>query len=119
MEKVFFISTAATITSYYNLPISEVIRLHKDTFVKLGEELEQIARTKGIRLPEQIVTYSIESRNMMPIGATTSMHRDFIKGGANELETPTGYVVRLAEQEQIKIPVYRCMYNALKTSLYR
>lgn len=118
-KKFFFISTAATITSYYNLPISEVIRLHKDTFVKLGEELEQIARTKGIRLPEQIVTYSIESRNMMPTGATTSIHQDFIKGGANELETLTGYVVRLAEQEQIEIPVYRCMYNALKTSLYR
>jgi len=114
-KKFFMISTAATITSYYNLPIGEVIRQYKDDFIELGNELKHVAEAKGILLPEDIVTSSIEAQAMMPSGATTSMHADFQKGGQTELETLTGYVVNTAGQLGVEVPLYKKMYDHLLT----
>lgn len=112
-EKFFMISTAATITSYYNLSIGEVIAEHRDDFIELGNELVQVAMAKGISLPEDIVLSSIKAQSMMPAGSTTSMHADFQKGGQTELETLTGYVVRAAEKLGIDTPLYKEMYIKL------
>lgn len=112
-KKFFMISIAATITSYYNQTIGEVIANHYDIFVALGNELKSIAQAKGVILPEDIVTASIESQKMMPANATTSMHSDFIKGGNTELDTLTGYVVKIGEETKTIIPLYKQMYSAL------
>ena len=50
-KKFFMISTAATITSYYNETIGEVINNHIDLFITLGYELKSVAVAKGIPLP--------------------------------------------------------------------
>ena len=50
-KKFFMISTAATITSYFNETIGEVINNHIDLFITLGYELKSVAVAKGIPLP--------------------------------------------------------------------
>jgi len=117
-KKFFMISTAATITSYYNQSIGDIINQHKDVFTALGYELKLVAQEKGINLPQDIVTSSIEAQKMMPEGATTSMHSDFINGKNTELETLTGYVIKTAEQLKVDIPIYKEMYTKLKESSY-
>ncbi len=112
-KKFIMISTAATITSYYDLPIGEAIRLHYDEFLALGNEAASIAATKGIILPEDIAVSSIEAQKMMPEGSTTSMHADFKKGGRTELESLTGYIVRSAKELGIDTPYYNRMYDKL------
>ncbi|MEG1545194.1 MAG: 2-dehydropantoate 2-reductase, partial [Tannerellaceae bacterium] len=97
-KKFFMISTAATITAYFNQPIDKVIDQHYDMFVSLGLELRDVAAAKSIVLPDEIVFTSIESQKMMPNGATTSMHTDFKKGKNTELESLTGYVIRAGEE---------------------
>lgn len=112
-KKFFMISTAATITSYFNEPINDVIENHNDFFITLGYELKSVAEAKGIELPDDIVFSSIQSQKMMPNGSTTSMHSDFRRGSQTEVETLTGYVVREAKTLSIKVPTYQFMYKGL------
>lgn len=112
-KKFFMISTAATITSYYNKPIDEVIRDNYDTFKALCLELKNIAFAKGVRLSDDIIDTTIETQRMMPPGSVTSMHYDFIQGRQSEVENLTGYVVREAERLDTPVPLYLKMYNKL------
>lgn len=107
------ISTAATITSFFNETIHEVIEKHIDLFIALGYELQSVAKAKGIKLPEDIVLSSIKSQQMMPNGSTTSMHTDFKRGGNTEIETLTGYVLREAAALGLEVPSYQFMYKGL------
>lgn len=113
-KKFFMISTAATITSYFDKTIGEVLENHTDQFIALGNELECIAKAKGIILPENYTLTSIELQKMLPSHSTTSMHTDFIKGNRTEVETLTGYVVQTATDLGIEVPTYQLMYEALR-----
>lgn len=112
-KKFFMISTAATITSFFNQPIDQVIAQHFDMFVALGNELKSVAEAKGIALPDDIVYASIEAQKMMPAGFTTSMHSDFRAGKNTELDSLTGHVIRMAEETGTEVPTYRFMYDGL------
>jgi len=113
-EKFLRISTAATITSYYNQSIGKVIENHYDDFLKLGNEFISVAKAKGINFPEDSCVRTIEAQKMMPYESTTSMHTDFIIGKPTELETITGYIVRCAKDFNLQVPFYSLMYNELK-----
>lgn len=112
-KKFFMISTAATLTSFFNQTIHEALDQHKDMFIVLGAELKSVAEAEGVHLPDDIVFSSLEAQQGMPPGATTSMHDDFRKGRKTELETLTGYVIRKADERGIDVPTYRFMYNGL------
>lgn len=112
-KKFFMISTAATITSFFNQTIHEVLDQHKDMFITLGTELRSVAEAAGVRLPDDIVFSSLEAQQGMPAGATTSMHDDFRKGKKTELETLTGSVIRKAAEWGVEVPTYQFMYNGL------
>lgn len=112
-KKFFMISTAATITSFFNQPVREAVEQHKDMFITLGLELKSVAEAQGVVLPDDIVFSSLEAQQSMPAGATTSMHDDFRKGRKTELETLTGYVIRKAAELGVEVPTYRFMYNGL------
>ena len=112
-KKFFMISTAATITSYFNETIGEVINNHIDLFITLGYELKSVAVAKGIPLPDDQVFAAIDAQKIMPNNSTTSMHSDFQKGNRTEVETLTGYVVRAAQELGIEVPTYQFMYKGL------
>ena len=71
-KKFFMISTAATITSYFNETISEAINNHIDLFITLGYELKSVAVAKGIPLPEDQIFSAIDAQKIMPNNSTTS-----------------------------------------------
>ncbi len=112
-KKFFMISTAATITSYYDQPIDEVLKEKQDVFQSLCSELEKVAIAKGIFLGENIIKSTLETQKMMPPGSITSMHHDFKQGKQTELENLTGYVVREARRLKIAVPLYETMYQKL------
>lgn len=112
-KKFFLISTSATITSFFNQPVSEAIEQHGDMFITLGAELRSVAEAEGIKLPDDIVFSSLEAQKGMPPGTTTSMHEDFRRGKKTELEYLTGYVIRKAAELGVDVPTYRFMYNGL------
>lgn len=112
-KKFFMISTAATITSYFNESISEVIQNHQDLFITLGFELQSVAKALGVELPEDIPFTSIESQRIMPGYSTTSMHDDYKQGKKTEIESLTGYIIEMAKAHRLEVPTYRFMYNGL------
>lgn len=114
-KKFFMISTAATITSYYDLPINEVMQEHYDKFKTLCTELKMIATAKGIKLADNIIECTLETQKMMPPGSITSMHNDFRQKRNTELDNLTGYVVRQALSLDIDAPCYEMMYKSLAT----
>lgn len=112
-KKFFMISTAATITSFYNKPIDEVLRDHYNEFKSLCTELKTLASAKGIELPDDIIESTLETQKMMPPGSVTSMHYDYRLGRNTEVENLTGYVVKEAEKLLVNTPNYKTMYNSL------
>ena len=114
-RKFFLISLSATLTSYYDESIGEVLERHREDYYRLGDELRTVARAKGIDLPEDIVEQIISDQQKMPYDSTTSMHTDFRNGKRTELENLTGYVVRSGEQFHLPVPTYRMMYMKLKS----
>lgn len=112
-KKFFMISTAATMTSFFNQSIDQVIAQHYDMFVALGNELKTVAEAQGIALPDDMVYASIEAQKMMPAGFTTSMHSDFLAGKKTEFDSLTGQVIRMAEETGVEVPTYRFMYDGL------
>lgn len=112
-KKFFMISTAATITSYYNKPIDEVVSEHYESFKSLCIELKEVALAKNIQLADDIIDTTLETQKMMPPGAITSMHNDFKQGKNTELENLTGYVVYEAKRLGVPTPTYDTMYQSL------
>lgn len=113
-RKFFLISLSATLTSYHNQSIGEILEFHREDYFKLGKELKAIAEAKGITLPDDIVEQVIRDQEKMPYDSTTSMHTDFKNGKKTELETLTGYVVRSGKALHLPVASYEKMYQELK-----
>ena len=114
-KKFYMISTAATTTSYFDQPLDEVISQHQEEFIAISKELAAVAHAAHAGLPDDIVASSLAAQQMMPPGSTTSMHTDFKQGKPTELESLTGFVIRLGEQLGIPTPTYHRMYEKLRS----
>ena len=117
-EKFLFISPMATATSYLNLSIGEILAndAYKKFFSGLIEELKAVADKIGIPVAKNIVSKTILRAESLPYETTSSMHSDFKKGGKTEVETLTGYVVRLGQKTGVATPAYAKAYAKLKGS---
>ena len=115
-EKFLFISPIATLTSYLDKTIAEVFADPKSEKLlqQLLSEINEVAVKKGIVLPENTTAKNIDKMRSLPAGTTSSMHSDFRKGGRTEVESLTGYVVRLAQTMAVSAPVYFKMFEKLR-----
>jgi len=115
-EKYLFISPMATVTSFLDKTIGEVFSNKKseELLNQLVAEIKSVAGANGISLPGNVTTSNIEKLKSLPPEATTSMHSDFRRGGRTELESLTGYVIRLAASKGIPVPTYEIMYEMLR-----
>jgi 2-dehydropantoate 2-reductase len=116
-EKFIFISPTATATSYFNNSIGEVLADPEKLSIvaALIEEIKQVAKTRGVIVPEDITEKTWNKLKGMPFGATSSMHNDFKNNKPNnELESLTGYVIREGKTYGIATPTYEMAYAALE-----
>jgi 2-dehydropantoate 2-reductase len=115
-EKFVFISPLATLTSYFNMHIGPL----REDDAKLAllfcliDEVCALAKASGVMLREGIEEITMEKIKKLPGENTTSMHRDFVRGGRTELESLTGYVVRSSKKLNLLSPYYEEFYQALK-----
>jgi 2-dehydropantoate 2-reductase len=115
-EKFLFISSIATITSYLDKSIGEILNNeeYNSMFHSLLTELNSLAIAKKIKLSEGILNSIYTKMKKLPFEATSSMHSDFKKGAQTELESLTGVVVRMAEECNLELPLYKRFYGELK-----
>jgi len=115
-EKFIFVSTLATLTSYLDLSIGEILENSefKEILINLLNEIKSVAEAKNIRLSENIVENTITNIQRLPYEATTSMHRDFRKKGKTELSSLTEYISKTGKTVNISTPFYDKILQSLQ-----
>lgn len=118
-DKFIFISPLATLTSYLNLCIGDIMsnESHAQTLFHLITELKNVADAADILLSENIVEKTWNRMTSLPYETTSSMRDDFQKGHNAEVDSLTGYVVRLGKKLQVPTPFYDEMLSALNDKL--
>jgi len=112
-KKYIFISAFATLTSYYDKPISYIYNNHKDEAKELLNEIASVADAIGIDIFDE-VEKSLQSASKVPADSSTSMHLDFKNGKKTELETLSGYIVKEAKRVGVLVPLMQKIYKKLK-----
>lgn len=114
-EKFLFISTMATLTSYLDKSIGQILnnQAYKSLLVELLHELHNVTIAHGIQLPQNIIEQTLDKMAKFPFEATSSMHLDYQKGHKTELDSLTGYVVKLGKSLQVPLPTYEKIYHKL------
>jgi len=114
--KFLFITAYSGVASIVRLPIGQ-IRLYPETMVLMQramEEIEAVARIKGVNLDEDIVKMSMAFIEGLPDDGTASMQRDVRDGRMFELEAMTGSVKQYGKETGVPTPVNNFIYAALK-----
>lgn len=114
-EKFLFISTIASLTSFLDKSIGDILsnETHRNTLRELFNELSEIAKARNIQLSEGITEKHIQRMERLPYETTSSMHSDFQKGGRTEYRSLTEYVVKLGKEFKITTPVYSMILSEL------
>jgi 2-dehydropantoate 2-reductase len=82
--------------------------------VQAMQEIFELARARGIQLPEDSVAKAMATVDGLPEEATSSMQRDVGAGRPSELESQNGAVVRMARESMIAVPTHELIYERLK-----
>ncbi|MNI80289.1 2-dehydropantoate 2-reductase [compost metagenome] len=121
-EKYIFISTTATVTSYYNKTFGEIKKTPecRRSLKRLIEECYTIAEYKKIVMPKDMKKRIWDKFINLPPDTTTSMHSDFVSGkGITEVYSLTGYLIEEAQKYDLVLPKYQEMYKMLISNQYR
>lgn len=114
-EKFIFISALASVTSYLNQNIGQILSNPdaKAVYVELLKEIELVAKAKGLQLPDDIVNQTIIKLEKSPKEATSSMHRDYLAGNKIEATSLTKFVVEEGLKYGVKTPLYEKISTVL------
>lgn len=117
-SKYLFVSPMAGVTSLTGLSFGDVMADKKWRGMVRGlmEEIERLARAKGIGLPADCVERGIATVERFPPETKSSMQLDYAKGGRTELDLFIGYAVRAGRALGVPIPLHEELYAALVTA---
>lgn len=113
--KFIFLSPFAGATSLFHRNFGEVLGGEDSASVLRGmmQEIETIARMKGISLPADIVDLSLEKGRSFPPETKSSMQLDCERGKRTEVDSLLGFVVREGERLGADVPLTRGVHDAL------
>lgn len=115
-EKFIFLSPLATISSYYQKSIGEILsnKKIKNELIELLKEIFTLAKTKQVLLPNDLIERTIEKYTNLPFETTTSLQRDFIKNPQKtEYDSLTGSVIRECDVMNLSCQRYLKCYQKL------
>ena len=119
--KFLFISSFGGVSSLSQATAGELMDCAetKALLIQAMEEVEALARKKGIELMPNVVESAILLIESLEPSATSSMQRDTAYGKPFELEAFTGTIVRLGRELDIATPVNNTIYALLSPALAR
>lgn len=114
-RKFIFISTTATLTSYFNCGFRDLLTTdeRKNTTHACLNEIIAVANGLGINFDFDMYDTINKHIERLPFSTTSSMNSDFVANKQTELETLTKVVIDFAKKLGIKVPTYRMLYDAL------
>jgi 2-dehydropantoate 2-reductase len=95
-KKYLFISTFATLQSFYQKPTGWIMENKRDEVEKFLDEVIKIAKEEGIDLSgekEKVIKQALN----IPYNSKMSMQIDFEKGNQTEVDNLTGYLAKESE----------------------
>lgn len=115
-RKFIFISTTATLTSYFNVGFRDVLTdaTRREITLKYMNEVAALAKAEGVVFEKDIIETTIRHIERLPFGTTSSMHSDFQANRRTELETLTGIVIQLGKEYNLPTPTCEKIYAELK-----
>jgi 2-dehydropantoate 2-reductase len=116
-RKFIFISTTASLTSYFNVGFRDLLTDDKrrETTLNFMREVSAVAASEGVVFEHDIIETTIKHIERLPFGTTASMHSDFQGGKNTELDTLTKIVIDLGKRYGVATPTYVQVYEELKS----
>jgi 2-dehydropantoate 2-reductase len=113
--KYIFICPSAGLTALTKKNFGEIMEDPESRSLLKGlmEEVEAVARAKGVALPADIVEASVAKVAGFPPATKTSLQLDFEKGNRTEIELFNGYIVRAGKELGIPTPLNEKVYRGL------
>lgn len=114
-RKFIFISSTASLTSYYNVGFRDVLtdENRKAMTIAILNEVAAVAAAEGITFETDIIETTIRHIEKLPFGTTSSMHTDFQAGRNTELDTLTEIVIELGKKHGVPTPMYEIIHEKL------
>ena len=115
-EKFIFISSTATVTSFYDKTFGEIKDCEKcrGELRQLIDECCMLADIKNIPLPSDIREKVWKKFLSLQPETTTSMHSNYKAGKhKTEVRSLTGYIVEQGQIYDLSVPKYQEMYHSL------
>jgi len=95
-KKYLFISTFATLQSFYTKPTGWIMEEKQDEVEKFLDEVIRIAKSYGVDLTDEKEKVIKQALNI-PYNSKMSMQIDFEKGNKTEVENLTGFLAKRSE----------------------
>ena len=114
-RKFLFFAPMSGLGSITQAPIGvfRSVRQSRSLLIRAVEEVFNLARAKGVRLPPESVEQTLQFIDGLPADGTSSLQRDFQDGVRTELEALSGAVVRQATDAGVATPVHTFFYSSL------
>ena len=112
-KKYLFISSFASLTSYFKQPMGYIIEKELDLLLSVLKEIKKVAIAMDIPLSDTDIQKCIDQAKNVPYDSKTSMQLDFEKDHKTELEPLCGYVVKQGESLGISVDKMRKIYYNL------
>ena len=115
-EKFVLLATNSSVVALTRLPFGK-LRDDPEVFALFEKgvaEVTAVGRTRGVDLPADIETKSLQNTRNLPGEMMPSMANDLLRGNRLELPWLAGKVVALGRELRVPTPTYDVMYAALK-----
>lgn len=115
-SKFIFVAPFSLVTAKFDKTIGEVLKSDKlSSMVKtIMQEIESVARKKGVVLPENISAISYEKATGFPFESKTSFQRDYKnQNKPDERDIFGGAIIRIADQLGIAADKTKEIYQSL------
>lgn len=113
--KFVFIAAISAVGAAVRLPVG-VWRTLPETRTLLEESMYEIVRlgqALGVHIDRSAAEGALRFVDSLPENVTASMQRDIMDGRPSELDSQTGAIVRLGQQNGIPVPVNEFLYAVL------
>ena len=118
LEKFFFIASFCLVSARYNKSIGQV---HEAPFLHaraqhIMQEIEAIARAKGIALPADLIERTFDKAATFPYQTPTSLQLDVHAGkDRTELDLFAGAILTYGEALGLPVPETQAIYQEIQT----
>lgn len=114
-SKLVFIASWSGVAAAMRAPVGVVRGAPESRQLVIAgmREIDQVARSRGIALPETTVDSALAYLDALPFEGTSSLQRDIVAGRPSEVDSLCGAVCRLGEASGVATPTHRFVYSLL------